>query len=163
MIAVHENNSTFYFLKDHLGSTRVVMNSAGNLWSSAYDYTPLGDVTTIAVNKEADYLFTGQEFDQETDLHNFRARMYDSDLGRFYARDRLADKFPGTSPYAYAFNNPTAYVDPSGDSAWLPSRRAVLPSLNDMVSTGLFPERFVRGRAQMLFLNSLAWQAWDSL
>ena len=31
----------------------------------------------------------GQEFDRETGLNNYRARMYDTDLKRFYSVDPL--------------------------------------------------------------------------
>jgi len=37
---------------------------------------------------------------------------------RFLSVDRLADRFPGWSPYAYSFSNPIVFIDPSGDSAW---------------------------------------------
>jgi RHS repeat-associated protein len=86
------------------------------------------------VNKAAGYLFTGQEFDQETDLHNFRARMYDSDLGRFYAMDPHAESYPGLSPYAYVGNNPMSFVDPTGrDSVSAQSANTLVVPLAPLV------------------------------
>lgn len=36
------------------------------------------------VNPDISYKFTGQDYDTELNLHNFRARFYDGDLGFFY-------------------------------------------------------------------------------
>ena len=55
---------------------------------------------------------TGQEFDTELGLYNYRARFYDPRLGRFYATDP-AGQF--ASPYLYAGNNPINMVDPDGE------------------------------------------------
>ena len=79
-----------------------------------YDYTPFGEVIPIQINPQVHYRFTGQELDEFSNgfsLHNFRARMYDSDLGRFYAMDPSGE---GNSPYVYVGNNPVLLVDPSG-------------------------------------------------
>ncbi len=35
---------------------------------------------------------------------------------RWLSIDRLADKYPGWTPYNYTLNNPLRYVDPNGDS-----------------------------------------------
>jgi RHS repeat-associated protein len=64
-----------------------------------------------SVSADVAYKFTGQEFDEETGLHNFRARMYDAELGMFYAYDPAAQGF---SPFGYAGNNPVIYIDKDG-------------------------------------------------
>jgi hypothetical protein len=40
--------------------------------------------------------------------------MYDSRLGRWFAVDPLARKYPMLSPYAFVANNPLIYIDPDG-------------------------------------------------
>ena len=72
------------------------------------DYS--GSVTT-------QYKFTDQEFDPESGLYNYNARLYDPALGRFISADSLVqDPFvPQTlNRYSYVGNNPLLYVDPSG-------------------------------------------------
>ncbi len=41
-------------------------------------------------------------------------RYYNPRLGIWLTTDPLSDKFPGWSPYNYAFNNPLRFVDPDG-------------------------------------------------
>lgn len=40
--------------------------------------------------------------------------MHDPRIGRFFATDPLAEKFPSHSPYSFCFNNPLYFVDPDG-------------------------------------------------
>ncbi|MFZ1288486.1 MAG: RHS repeat-associated core domain-containing protein [Melioribacteraceae bacterium] len=48
---------------------------------------PFGCTFNNSTGTEVTYQFTGQEYDTELSLHNFRARLYDSDLGMFYTID----------------------------------------------------------------------------
>jgi RHS repeat-associated protein len=63
--------------------------------------------------------FNGKEFDQESELYDFGARFYDPVSARFLTAD---DRIPGggTNPqafnrFAYVFNDPVRYTDPSGN------------------------------------------------
>src|SRR5262249_36593694 len=72
--------SPSYIETDHLGSTRKVAvgSQAGTI-----DYQPFG--VALADSSSVRYKFTGQEWDSETQLYNFGARLYDPSLGRFVA------------------------------------------------------------------------------
>lgn len=117
LIAQSEDAQTFaFFLKDHLGSTRVVVNEA-NQPVATFNYLPFGSLVPENSHPQEAvrrfrYLFTGQEYDEEIGLHNYRARMYGSDLGRFLTPDPK-QQFP--SPYVYVNNNPLNFTDPSGE------------------------------------------------
>ena len=65
-----------------------------------------------------DRLHTGKEFHAFDGLswHDNAARFHDTLFPRFTTVDPLAEKDPGTSPYAYCGNNPLRFIDPSGES-----------------------------------------------
>lgn len=115
LLAVIQDGETYFVLKDHLGSSRVVIDS-NNAVQAYFNYLPFGELwgatSDSGTTVELDYLFTGQELDTETGLYNFQARLYDPALARFYAPDPQA-QLP--TPYAYAGNNPISVVDPSGE------------------------------------------------
>ncbi|MBS1912748.1 MAG: RHS repeat-associated core domain-containing protein [Bacteroidetes bacterium] len=110
-IALQRGTTTEFILSDHLGSTRVSVNAATRQATSSLDYLPFGTAWRTSGAPSTPYLFTGQQYDSETALYNYGARMYDTDLGRFYATDPAA-QYP--SPYVYVGNNPISLVDPTG-------------------------------------------------
>ena len=113
------NGNMRYVHQDHLGSTAVVTDSAGNVvFERTYD--PWGNVRTSTGTADTDRLFTGQRFDAATGLYYYNARYYDPTLGRFISPDTIV---PGVgnpqawNRYAYVVNNPLRYTDPSGHLA----------------------------------------------
>ena len=113
------NETTYYFLTDHLGSVDVVSDEQGNVveWR---DYLPYGSARAELKEPGApltDYGFTGKEKDDETGLNYYGARYYDAVTGRFVSVDPWAGNLrnPQTlNKYAYVLNNPVRYVDPTG-------------------------------------------------
>jgi RHS repeat-associated protein len=67
--------------------------------------------------------YTGQELDAASGLYYYRARWYDPALGRFIQADSIVPA-PGNpqslNRYAYVYNNPLRYTDPSGRMGSLP-------------------------------------------
>ena len=110
VIVIKDGSNTLYVQKDHLGSTRVLYNTSGTA-VTVYDYDAYGKTVGRVVNTAALYQFTGQEYETESNLHNFRARMYDDDLVDFYAVDPVGQTF---APYSYCAGNPVMLVDPTG-------------------------------------------------
>jgi RHS repeat-associated protein len=101
----------YNFAADALSSTRIVTH-AGAVSSAFYGaYGAILSDTTTGKNK-----YTGQEWDSETSLYNYRARLYDPALGRFLSADNVvhAGSAVGYNRYAYANNNPTRCADPTG-------------------------------------------------
>lgn len=111
MIAYKGGDNVFYLISDHLGSVRGVVNGESGQITASYDYLPFGGSMRTSSNSSIPYRYTGQEFDAVSGLYNYRARMYDPQLGRFFAPDP-ASQFP--SPYSYTGNNPVNFIDPSG-------------------------------------------------
>jgi RHS repeat-associated protein len=68
-----------------------------------------------------DRRFTGQQWEASLGLYDYRARFYDPTLGRFLQPDPIVPE-PGNpqalNRYAYVYNNPLRYTDPSGHCPW---------------------------------------------
>jgi RHS repeat-associated protein len=127
--------STYYATSDHLGSADLVMDSSatvltkesftpfgarrGSAWTgapSSADYTAFGNTTRRG--------FSGHEMLDSVALVHMNGRVYDPFLGRFLSPDPVIQSLGATesiNPYAYAWNDPLKYVDPSGYSlaSWL--------------------------------------------
>ncbi len=104
------SGTVYYFLADHLGTTRSLADASGNVTSSlAYD--SFGNVTSGSAPSR--YTYTGREIDVDTGLMFYRARWYDSQQGRFISEDPIGLD-GGINTYAYVGNDPLSFVDPSG-------------------------------------------------
>jgi len=99
-----------YRLTDGLGSTTDLVDATGNL-IVAYTYDPFGAVRTQTTPNDNEWLFTGEQRDEESGYDFLRARYYDPEVGRFLGRDAASQ---GPNAYGYAMNSPLSMVDPSG-------------------------------------------------
>ena len=102
-----------YYLADHLGSTRSLIDEAGNV-TAAYDYWPYGKLLASSGAESTRFRYTGHERDAESRLDYMLERSYAYDTGRFLRPDPMQDEYPGISPYVYAANNPLKFIDPDG-------------------------------------------------
>ncbi|GEM_PF-7076756 len=110
------SGAKFFYLKDHLGSTRVVVDAAGTV-KEALDYYPFGLLMpgrTYQSSSETKEKFTGKELDSETGWYHFTWWPYAAEIGRWPQPDPLADDYFGWSSYNYALNNPTNLIDFAG-------------------------------------------------
>lgn len=99
-----------YFLQDHLGSTTALTNSSGAVVSSA-TYDGYGRQSG-AIGTH--YGYTGRELDPDTGLMFYRARWYDTQLGRFIGEDPIGFLGGDINVYSYVRNNPLQFNDPLG-------------------------------------------------
>ncbi len=111
----------FYYIKDHLGSTRMVINEDCDILES-YAYSAYGieekiDVSGGMATREG---FTGKEFDTEgqvdgvaegMNLNYFGARYYDPVVGVWTSTDAAKQFF---NSYGYT-TSPIIMVDPDGN------------------------------------------------
>jgi len=112
--------NSYYYHPDHLGSSNVITGSTG-AQAQYCEYTPYG---RLARNEGSDitaYKFTGKELDQ-TGLYFYGARYYDPEIGRFITADTIVGEPynpQSFNRYAYCYNNPVNYIDPSGHLGFL--------------------------------------------
>lgn len=108
------DNKYHYYLKDHQGNNRVVINQAGAV-EEANHYYPFGGVFANSSNVQP-YKYNGKELNTKKGLnwYDYGARHYDAALGRFTTLDPLAEKYSSMSPYLYCGGNPVNRIDPDG-------------------------------------------------
>lgn len=113
------------YFRDHLGSTRMVMDiTLANLAPSIAvieksDYTPFGTRVPITSSTTNRWRFSGKEEQtigaNDLQLLDFGARYYDPWLARWTTQDPKAGKYTSFTPYSYCAGNPVNLVDPNGD------------------------------------------------
>jgi RHS repeat-associated protein len=101
-----------YYQVDGIGSVASLSNSAGVL-GNTYTYDAFGKLTASAGTFTNPFEYTSRDFDAETGLFYYRARYYDSGVGRFISEDPIGLS-GGINQYAYVRNEPTTLVDPFG-------------------------------------------------
>jgi RHS repeat-associated protein len=105
----------YYYTRDHLGSVRELVDSAGNV-RGRYSYDPFGRRTLVEGDLETDFGFAGMFWAGEAGLSLTAFRAYDADTGRWLSRDPIenAEIEEGPNLYAYVQNDPVNQRDPLG-------------------------------------------------
>ncbi|GAB2769826.1 hypothetical protein GCM10027275_10420 [Rhabdobacter roseus] len=122
-----------YQLRDHLGNLRIACRCGERenavtpsqayapivVQENHYDpwglSLPLNAQTEWVAGSPADrFTYNGKEKQGELGWHDYGARMYDAQIGRWGVVDPLAEKREWLSPYNYVQNNPILRVDPDG-------------------------------------------------
>lgn len=116
-VAMRENNTLYFLAGDHLGSTSIIIDAAGNKVGEMR-YKPWGEERyswSSLPNFPTDYQYTGQRNNTDIGLYYYGARWYDASLSRFVQADTIIpDGVLGWDRFAYVKNNPVLYNDPSG-------------------------------------------------
>lgn len=105
-----------FYLKDHLGNNRVVVNASGTM-EQVNHYYPYGGLMGESTNGDIQrYKYNDKELDRMNglDWYDYSARYMDGI--RFTTIDPLCEKDYATSPYVCCKDNPVRYVDPDGRS-----------------------------------------------
>ena len=130
-----QNEDTYeyqYFLKDHLGNTRITLSQNGTVLQEDA-YYPFGmsiaGLSYSDASPENRYKYNGKRCTERSrseledefglDWYDYGARFYDAAIGRFMTQDRFAEKYLSMTPYQYGANNPIRYIDINGDSLWI--------------------------------------------
>ena len=110
-----------FYVKDHLGSNRLVVDGNGNI-EEVNHYYPfgalMGDRCGVSRNK---YKYIGKELDTMYgwNMQDHEARWYDQVVGRWMATDPLQEKYASVSSFCYAINNPIIFIDFDGNDILL--------------------------------------------
>lgn len=103
-----------------LFSTVALSNENGDVFQR-FEYSDFGDPIIMDQNFNIDQsnssnfpnLFTGREFEKETNTYYYRNRYLFPQIGHFLSRDPL-EYIDGMNLFTYVLNNPLKYTDPFG-------------------------------------------------
>ena len=118
-VGVVVGGQIYYVETDQLGTPREVANTSNGLrWKWDYFGTTFGET---APNQNPSGLgtftfnlrFPGQYYDAETGNHYNYFRDYEPQIGRYVESDPIGVR-GGINTYAYAHDDPLAYIDPNG-------------------------------------------------
>ncbi len=112
-LAELRSGTTSYYQQDGLDSITSLANGTGTLTGS-YSYNPFGKLIASTGTITNPLQYTGREYDAETGVYFYRARYYDTSVGRFLSEDPIEFDGGGVDFYVYAGNNPTSFTDPLG-------------------------------------------------
>lgn len=105
-----------YYLKDHQGNNRVVMNQNGMV-EQVNHYYPFGGLFGEGLQtSNQPYKYNGKELDrfEGLDMYEYGFLFYDAARGGWRTVDPMAEKYYPISPYVYVANNPVRLIDPDG-------------------------------------------------
>jgi len=111
-----EDSIYHFYLKDHLGNNRVVVNQNDSIVQRNH-YYPFGMEFADNSGDDQPYKYNGKELDKMhgLNMYDYSARQTMPDAGnRFTSVDPHAENYYNISPYVYAANNPIRVIDPTG-------------------------------------------------
>ncbi|WP_437946697.1 DNRLRE domain-containing protein [Sorangium sp. So ce296] len=124
-----KGGATYRIFTDHVGSPRLVVNSATGAVAQRMDFDEFGRVLLDTNPGFTPFGFAGGLYDPETKLVRFGVRDYDPAAGRWASKDPILFAGRSLNLYAYVGNDPINRTDPAGlfdSGSWLGEALAVL-------------------------------------
>jgi len=109
-----KNGVTYRIISNHLGSPRLVVNTATGDVVQRMDYDEFGRVLSDDNPGFQPFGFAGGLWDADTGLVRFGARDYDAEIGRWTAKDPIGFNGGDTNLYGYVLGDPVNFFDPYG-------------------------------------------------
>ena len=149
-----------FYVKDHLGSNRLVVDGNGNI-EEVNHYYPfgalMGDRCGVSRNN---YKYIGKELDTMYgwNMQDHEARWYDPVVGRWHSIDRLAEKTYNVSPYVSCDDNPVRYIDLDGKKKhnWIENDKK-----NSRYNNASYQKRFINNGIIQIWAHGLKTQNID--
>jgi RHS repeat-associated protein len=148
LLAQVTSQGTHYFVTDALGSVYGVTDAIG-LDRARYDYDVYGARTATLEQVATRWGFTGRPDHADRTLY-YRARQYDSDLGRFSQPDPWR-QFGGPNRYLYADASPTVARDPMGLMPWLDEESCRYSNVNITLAKTAVITAFAAARTDLMW------------
>ena len=110
-----------FYLKDHLGNNRMVVNANGTVEQRNHYYAFGGLMGESTGGDVQDFKYNGKELDRlhGLDWFDYESRHMDAVRGVFITMDPLCEKYYDISPYVYCATNPIKFIDPDGRKTYL--------------------------------------------
>jgi RHS repeat-associated protein len=105
---------TYRIVSDHLGSPKLVINTANGAVIQRLDYDEFGRVLNDTNPGFQPFGFAGGLYDPETGLVRFGARDYSAETGRWLSKDPIKFQGDGLNFYGYSLNDPINLHDING-------------------------------------------------
>jgi RHS repeat-associated protein len=105
---------TYRIIADHLGSSRLVINTTSSAVAEAIDYDEFGNVLSDTAAGFQPFGFAGGLRDTDTGLVRFGARDYDMRVGRWTTKDPISFRGGDFDLYNYAMGDPLNLLDANG-------------------------------------------------
>jgi RHS repeat-associated protein len=139
-----KDGSTYRIITDHLGSPRLVVNTATGAVVQRMAYDEFGrvlDRTCPSLSPDAckrlhPFGFAGGPYDPDTELVRFGARDYDPTTGRWLLKDPIGFRARDSNHYGYAFEDPIGFHDPNGLDVWIEGPSGSEPERHQSINVG---------------------------
>lgn len=109
-----KGGNVYRLISDHLGSVRLVVDTATGTIAQRIDYDEFGVATVVSGAGFQPFGFAGGLTDSATTLVRFGARDYDPQVGRWTSKDQAGFAGGALLLYSYVQSEPVNGFDPTG-------------------------------------------------
>ncbi len=109
---------------DRIGSVIAETNADGDVLNK-FAFSPFGESSSVSASN---FGYTGQRYDSEIGLYNYKMRYYSPSIGRFLQPDPLGYDSGDLNLYAYVGNDAANLADPMGLAAVCPYANQYQPN-----------------------------------
>jgi RHS repeat-associated protein len=149
----------YYQLNGH-GDVIGLTDSQGNQLNT-YTYDIWGNPETEEETVPNIFRYSGEYWDNTTDLQYLRARWYDPNAGRFVSKDPYQGSIANPlslNRYSYVENNPLIYVDPSGHFKFKPKD---VQELTNLLNEAREKSEFSKKNKYYQVYKDFIWERYD--